>query len=140
MKGIIRSIAAVTVTATLAACGADPLGPGGQDMAPTVSANLVLGSPTIAGTAPTSTTCGSSGVISEASTYVVAYGENATSTGCSTSPAGTTTACGATGSPALSSASTYVVAYGDANTASSTCTVAPAPAPSDTTPLRLSFP
>jgi hypothetical protein len=138
MKGIIRAIAAVTLTATLAGCGADPLGPGGQEMAPSVSANLVLGSPTIGGTAPTSTTCGSTGVLSEASTYVVAYGENTTSTGCSTT-AGTTTACGSTGEPVLSSASTYVVAYGDATTTSSTCTVA-APAPSDTTPLRLSFP
>ncbi len=140
MKGIIRATAAVTLTATLAACGADPLGPGGQDLAPTVSANLVIGSPTVGATAPTSTTCGSTGVLSEASTYVVAYGENATSTGCSTAPAGTTTTCGSTGEPVLSSASTYVVAYGDTPTASSTCTVAPAPAPSDSTPLRLSFP
>jgi hypothetical protein len=138
MKGIIRAIAAVTLTATLAACGADPLGPGSQEMAPTVSANLVLASPTIGGTAPASTTCGSTGVLSEASTYVVAYGENATSTGCSTTSAGTT-ACGSTGEWSLSSASTYVVAYGDAPTTSSTCTVA-APAPSDSTPLRLSFP
>ena len=140
MKGINRAMTGVTLTVMLAACGADPLAPGGRDMAPTVSASLVIGSPTIGGTAPTSTTCGSTGLLSEASTYVVAYGENPTSTGCSTTPAGTTTTCESTGDPVLSSSSTYVVAYGEAPTVSSTCTVTPAPAPSDSTPLRLSFP
>jgi hypothetical protein len=129
MKGITRAIAAVTLTVTLAACGADPLGPGGEAMAPPPAANLTIGSLGIGGTAPTSTSCGSTSV-SESSTYVVAYGETTPTTTCSTTSGTAPTACGSTGM--LSSASTYVVAYGES------CTVAPAP--SDSTPLKLSFP
>jgi hypothetical protein len=128
MKGITRAIAAVTLTVTFAACGADPLGPGGEALAPPLAASFSL---SIGGTTTTSTSCGSTsqGILSESSTYVVAYGETTPTTTCSTS--GTApTACGSTG--ILSSASTYVVAYGES------CTVAPPP--SDSTPLKLSFP
>ena len=138
MKGIVRATAAVILTVTIAACGADPLGPDGQALTPTVSASLVIGTPTIDPTVSTSTSCESTtdGVLAASSTYVVAYGEIATgSTSC-------TTPCGSTSEGLLAGSSTYVVAYGESPTTTTSCAFEPTVivSPSDSIPFSLSFP
>ena len=137
MKGIARATAAVILTVTIAACGANPLAPEGQAITPTVSASLVIGTPTIGQPAPTSTSCGSTseGVLAGSSTYVVAYGEIPTSSTTCVSP------CGTISEGVLGESSTYVVAYGETPTTTAGCASAPTvPLPPPDSPFSLSFP